>query len=123
MLLVHPSSQCDVCLDPYTWATPAKSPHAIQCGHVFCLDCLRSVSPSNCPLCRKAFNPERIKKLHVDKVNGDGSGPSGTMVEENELFRRVAMFFSEAASPENINELSQEVNAWVARCPRPSDLS
>ena len=40
MLLVHPSSQCDVCLDPYTWVTPAKSPHAIQCGHVFCYKCV-----------------------------------------------------------------------------------
>ncbi|RDX54481.1 hypothetical protein OH76DRAFT_1310451, partial [Lentinus brumalis] len=68
MLVVHPSSQCDVCLDPYTWTLPAKTPHAIQCGHIFCYDCLRSTHPSNCPMCRKAFNPERIKKLHVDRA-------------------------------------------------------
>ena len=40
MLVVHPSSQCDVCLDAYTWSTPAKSPHAIQCGHIFCYECV-----------------------------------------------------------------------------------
>ena len=45
MLVVHPSSQCDVCLDAYTWSTPAKSPHAIQCGHIFCYE---YVSPSSC---------------------------------------------------------------------------
>ncbi len=38
MLVVHPSSQCDVCLDPYTWTLPAKTPHAIQCGHIFCYE-------------------------------------------------------------------------------------
>ncbi|KAI0371935.1 hypothetical protein BV20DRAFT_1051125 [Pilatotrama ljubarskyi] len=123
MLLVHPSSQCDICLDPYTWSTPAKAPHAIQCGHIFCLDCLRSVSPTNCPLCRKGFNPERIKKLHVDKVNGDGSGPAGPMAEENELFRRMATLFTDDANPEDINALVEEVNAWLAQSNRQSDMS
>ncbi|KAI0674285.1 hypothetical protein C8Q78DRAFT_955297, partial [Trametes maxima] len=112
MLLVHPSSQCDVCLDPYTWATPSKSPHAIQCGHVFCLDCLRSVHPTNCPLCRKGFNPERIKKLHVDKVNGDGSGPARPMADELELYRRIGTHFHEHANPEDINTIVEEVNSW-----------
>ncbi|EIW55723.1 uncharacterized protein TRAVEDRAFT_129815 [Trametes versicolor FP-101664 SS1] len=123
MLLVHPSSQCDVCLDPYTWNTAAKSPHAIQCGHVFCLDCLRSVHPTNCPLCRKGFNPERIKKLHVDKVNGDGSGPAGAKLEEYEFFRRIAVLFDHRSEPEEINALVEEVNAWVARSTRLSDAS
>ncbi|KAI0777672.1 hypothetical protein BD413DRAFT_468191 [Trametes elegans] len=120
MLLVHPSSQCDVCLDPYTWATPAKAPHAIQCGHVFCLDCLRSVSPTNCPLCRKAFNPERIKKLHVDKVLG---GPAGPLLEENELFRRISALFDqgEDVDREHINTLVEEVNTWVGQTTRSSD--
>lgn len=40
MLVVHPSSQCDVCLDAYNWSTPAKAPHAIQCGHIFCYECV-----------------------------------------------------------------------------------
>ncbi|KAI0360693.1 hypothetical protein OH77DRAFT_1393090 [Trametes cingulata] len=123
MLLVHPSSQCDICLDPYTWSTPSKAPHAIQCGHIFCLDCLRSVSPTNCPLCRKGFNPERIKKLHVDKVNGDGLGPAGPMAEENEMFRRMAALFTDDANPEDINALVEEVNSWLAQSNRQSEGS
>ncbi|KAH9849377.1 hypothetical protein C2E23DRAFT_762103 [Lenzites betulinus] len=123
MLLVHPSSQCDVCLDPYTWATPEKSPHAIQCGHIFCLDCLRSVNRAKCPLCRKAFNPERIKKLHVDKVNGDGSGLAGPMLEEFELLKQIAVLFDPRTSPEEINALVDSVNAWLSRSLRPTDLS
>ena len=34
MLILHPNSTCDVCLDNYS--NSAQSPHAIACGHVFC---------------------------------------------------------------------------------------
>ena len=41
MLVVHPASICDVCLDPYSITTePANSPHVIACGHIFCLTCV-----------------------------------------------------------------------------------
>ena len=40
MLIVHPWSTCDVCLDPFSWATVANAPHAISCGHIFCLQCV-----------------------------------------------------------------------------------
>ncbi|KAG1720175.1 hypothetical protein EDB19DRAFT_1778535, partial [Suillus lakei] len=37
MLVVHPASCCDVCLDPYSISSePTNSPHAITCGHIFC---------------------------------------------------------------------------------------
>jgi hypothetical protein len=36
MLIVHPSSSCDVCLDAYDWDIPTQMPHAIPCGHIFC---------------------------------------------------------------------------------------
>ena len=139
MLVVHPSSQCDVCLDAYTWSTPTKAPHAIQCGHIFCREyvsftririvdtphaellhqinrlysCLRTVNPSNCPLCRKAFNPDRIKKLHVDKAPAENGALTGKMKEENELLRRVGMLFAEDAEDADINELVEEVTVWL----------
>ncbi|CAL1710963.1 unnamed protein product [Somion occarium] len=78
MLIVHPSSVCDVCLEPYGWEEQARTPHAIPCGHIFCYSCLQLTTPSNCPLCRKAFLPQRIKKIHVDRFNGaidDSSSP------------------------------------------------
>ncbi|KAE9399628.1 hypothetical protein BT96DRAFT_820341 [Gymnopus androsaceus JB14] len=68
MLIVHPSSQCDVCLDPYSWEeeTTLRNPYAIPCGHIFCKLCLESVQSEQCPLCRKRFHKEHIKKLHMD---------------------------------------------------------
>ncbi|KAI0826631.1 hypothetical protein BC628DRAFT_1419119 [Trametes gibbosa] len=87
------------------------------------ISCLRLVNRSNCPLCRKAFNPERIKKLHVDKVNGDGSGLAGPMLEEYELLKQIAVLFDPRTSPEDINALVESVNAWLLRSLRPTDLS
>ncbi|KAI0701777.1 hypothetical protein C8Q76DRAFT_582418, partial [Earliella scabrosa] len=115
MLVVHPSSQCDVCLDAYNWSTPAKAPHAIQCGHIFCYDCLRSTNPSNCPLCRKVF--DRIKKLHVDRAPDEPVIPTGPMSEENELLRRVGLLFAEDATSEDIDALVQEVQEWLLQNP------
>ena len=145
MLIVHPSSQCDVCLDPYTWSTPTKTPHAIQCGHVFChgcvlafrllcaparlandfpssrtipwspSSCLRTVSPSNCPLCRKAFNPERIKKLHVDRPPTEGTALAGSAAEESEFMYRAGMLFTEGAEQADVNALVEEVMAWLSQ--------
>ena len=54
-------------------------------------------------MCRKGFNPERIKKLHVDKAPGEGSVPTGPMAEENELLRRVGMLFDEGADPADVD--------------------
>ncbi|KAG2112454.1 hypothetical protein BD769DRAFT_58559 [Suillus cothurnatus] len=68
MLVIHPASCCDVCLDPYSTSSGrAHSPHAIACGHVFCLTCVPTpcqvpssnhVSPIICdPSIPDAFTP------------------------------------------------------------------
>jgi hypothetical protein len=38
MLQVHPDSTCDVCLDHYSFTNSSKTPHAIPCGHIFCIE-------------------------------------------------------------------------------------
>ncbi|PCH38935.1 hypothetical protein WOLCODRAFT_29268 [Wolfiporia cocos MD-104 SS10] len=116
MLIVHPASTCDVCLDPYSWEAPGNCPHAIACGHVFCLNCLRSLDPSLCPLCRKAFDPSRIKKLHIDRYTPtDSQGmPIVGRTEEDELLHRIALFFGDSASDEDVNEVLEEVREWLA---------
>ncbi|KAK2460255.1 hypothetical protein APHAL10511_007644 [Amanita phalloides] len=43
-----------------------KSPHFIRCGHVFCFECVTSLSPAECPLCRSSFAMGTWQKLHVD---------------------------------------------------------
>ncbi|KIJ97195.1 hypothetical protein K443DRAFT_78258, partial [Laccaria amethystina LaAM-08-1] len=64
MLILHPSSCCDVCLDSYSCDV---SPHAIPCGHIFCKTCLVSIAPPKCPLCRKSFFLDGIVKLHIGR--------------------------------------------------------
>ncbi len=126
MLIVDPSSTCDVCLEPYSWATTANTPHAIACGHVFCLQyafficgdgyfclnncvrCLRSTQPSACPLCRKAFVPDRIKKIHVDRYT------PGDEDEVNEFLRRIALLSGENVEAEDVMKLTHEIHNWLA---------
>ncbi|KAJ7919165.1 hypothetical protein B0H13DRAFT_263741 [Mycena leptocephala] len=59
-------------------ADPRQHPHSIPCGHIFCRSCLVNVESSNCPLCRTAFDRERIKKLHVDARSPTQSAISST---------------------------------------------
>jgi hypothetical protein len=73
MLVVHPSSCCDICLDPYSSSDIDTSPHAIECGHIFCLGCLYSFDTSRCPLCREPFDINRVKKLHVEDSHEEDS--------------------------------------------------
>ncbi|KIK98624.1 hypothetical protein PAXRUDRAFT_823669 [Paxillus rubicundulus Ve08.2h10] len=116
MLVVHPASLCDVCLDPYIISPePTNSPHAIACGHIFCLTCLRNLSPSACPLCRKSFQPDRVKKLHV-------AGPPelGDAAEEaiggqaNELLQRVALVSGEDTPDTEIIDVVTDVETWLS---------
>ncbi|KIP09345.1 hypothetical protein PHLGIDRAFT_333860 [Phlebiopsis gigantea 11061_1 CR5-6] len=112
MLIVHPTSTCDVCLEPYSWTNTSSTPHAIACGHVFCLQCLLSTHPSNCPLCRKAYIPERVKKLHVD--------PHSETMEDDVLFqinrrlRRLALTSGENTPEGEAMDVIREVNGWLA---------
>ncbi|KZT70640.1 hypothetical protein DAEQUDRAFT_725181 [Daedalea quercina L-15889] len=114
MLIVHPSSTCDICLDSYNWTTPTNAPHAIACGHVFCLRCLRLLHPSTCPLCRKAFQPDRIKKLHVDRLTAGNDDDDRTQAEESELIQHVALFFGENTPDEDVNTVLGEAHDWLA---------
>ncbi|OBZ78379.1 hypothetical protein A0H81_01986 [Grifola frondosa] len=72
MLVLHPTSTCDVCLEGY-YGT--NDPHAIVCGHIFCLRCLQSLTRQCCPLCRTSFHPLDVRKLHVDKTRLPPSTP------------------------------------------------
>ncbi|CDO70088.1 hypothetical protein BN946_scf184806.g15 [Trametes cinnabarina] len=73
-------------------------------------------------MCRKPFNQDRVKKLIVDKVDGDGAGLAGPMMEEYKLFRRIATFYSETTGPEDINAVKHDVDQWIGQHAR-RDLS
>ncbi|KDQ53910.1 hypothetical protein JAAARDRAFT_136452 [Jaapia argillacea MUCL 33604] len=64
MLIIHPSSTCDVCLEGYNSVNCV--PHAVACGHIFCLRCLQSLTKLSCPLCRVKFEIPEVRRLHLD---------------------------------------------------------
>ncbi|KAF9002574.1 hypothetical protein BDQ17DRAFT_534656 [Cyathus striatus] len=104
MLIVHPSSNCDICLDPYSWETPDQTPHAIACGHVFCKTCLGSVSPTNCPFCRGRFDPTRVKKLHVHQCESAAE-------EEINLLKKLVVEFK--SRDDDLVAITTEVDDWL----------
>ena len=128
MLQVHPDSTCDVCLDPYNFSNNAKTPHAIGCGHVFCLEwvakghspsnadtprrCLAHLNhPTSCPLCRKTFLRDRIKKLHIDPhVPGEREAATP---EAWSLAQRLARCARSEVSIQTTDELIEEARRWL----------
>lgn len=36
MIVLHSTSQCDICLEPYTCSGSYDTPYGISCGHIFC---------------------------------------------------------------------------------------
>ena len=129
MLIVHPSSTCDVCLEPFSWDSMPTTPHVIACGHVFCLQCVlamhfiylascnhicrcfQSTHPSNCPLCRKPFDPNKCKKLHVDPY-APGFEQATLVHQAYALMCRLAEVSGENVDEERIRAAIAEVNSW-----------
>ncbi|KZT03708.1 uncharacterized protein LAESUDRAFT_659264 [Laetiporus sulphureus 93-53] len=64
MLVLQPSSACDVCMETYD---NERDPHLISCGHTFCLSCLELLIPQRCPLCRRDFDPDQVRRLYVSE--------------------------------------------------------
>ncbi|KAH9965287.1 hypothetical protein BC827DRAFT_1183650 [Russula dissimulans] len=112
MLQVHPDSTCDVCLDQYTFSNTAKTPHAIACGHIFCFECLAHLNhPTSCPLCRKAFARDRIKKLHVDRhVPGEREA---AMPAAWDLVQRLARCARSESPIRTTDDLIGEAQRWL----------
>ncbi|KAG2151585.1 uncharacterized protein EDB93DRAFT_1273951 [Suillus bovinus] len=119
MLVVHPASCCDVCLDPYSISSePANSPHAIACGHIFCLTCLRSLSPSACPLCRKPFESGRVKKLHLaNPPELDNAAQDAIDAHASLLLQRIALVSGEDTPEADVVEVVTEVQEWLQSQP------
>ncbi|TFK50339.1 hypothetical protein OE88DRAFT_1631317 [Heliocybe sulcata] len=122
MLIVHPLSRCDVCLDEYSFATTQNTPHVIPCGHVFCKPCLGRLSQLMCPLCRKSFRLGEIARLVIDRVPPDESGIipgtprarfSQTEMEEIELLQRLALASGEDTPEAELSEVIEEADSWL----------
>ncbi|KIM43751.1 hypothetical protein M413DRAFT_443658 [Hebeloma cylindrosporum] len=106
MLVLHPSSRCDVCLSEYSWDNSSARPHAIHCGHIFCRDCLYTTSPPLCPLCRKPYQPNKMKRLHVDRPDNIDDH------KEIDLLQRLAISWE--TTPEQLEVVVTEVDLWLS---------
>jgi hypothetical protein len=67
-----------------------------------------------CPLCRKAFAPERIKKLHIDRYNAVDTGESDEAIQVNGFLQRVALVSGENTPEENVTDVINETSRWLA---------
>lgn len=134
-LVIHPSSCCDICLDPYSNSSDrANSPHAIECGHIFCLGCLHSLNTETCPLCREPFDPDRAKKLHVgnsprqESAEQPGDDAERGIVEQGVvhdhagfLLHRMSLVSGEGTPEVEVAEVVSEVQEWLQS--QPDDLN
>ncbi|KAG1738517.1 hypothetical protein EDB19DRAFT_895081 [Suillus lakei] len=115
MLVVHPGSFCDVCLDPYSISPgPTRSPHAIACGHIFCLTCLRSLSLSACPLCREPFQLDRVKKLYLANPPKRDNTEQDTIDDHHaSLLQRISPLSGEDTPDAEVVKVVTEVQEWL----------
>ncbi|KIK57325.1 hypothetical protein GYMLUDRAFT_98670 [Collybiopsis luxurians FD-317 M1] len=109
MLVVEPSSSCDVCLEPYEWDDIQRTPHIIDCGHVFCAQCLDRVSPTRCPVCRKLFLPSEVRKLYVECSTQVAQKEENK--EEANLLNELIMVYD--GTEEEILILRNRVDEWL----------
>lgn len=116
MLVIHPASCCDVCLDPYSTSSgPAHSPHAIACGHVFCLTCIHSLSPVACPLCREPFQPNCVKKLYLANPSTRDNLEQDTTDDQHAslLLYRISLISGEDTPDAEVVRVVTEVQEWL----------
>ena len=72
--------------------------------------CLQRMQPSTCPLCRKAFLPDRVKKLHIDKPTEHADHDDSARV--NEFMQRLDSA-STHSTQEEVIQLVNEVQHWL----------
>ncbi|KAI0317707.1 hypothetical protein OF83DRAFT_111295 [Amylostereum chailletii] len=123
MLFVHPTSTCDICKQAYSWDAPDDDapeetrwltrPHALECGHIFCLICLNRRSPPLCTLCDGSNPPQRFKRLHVNPPPPEPQD----IVEGHRLLERLALFSDEGVARDQHDAIVDEANAFLDQYP------
>ncbi|TBU23937.1 hypothetical protein BD309DRAFT_860178 [Dichomitus squalens] len=115
MLVLHPNSRCDVCLEGYYGP---RDPIAITCGHILCQWCLQSLPKLQCPLCRHTYNPADARKLHVDKSAVPPCTPAISShdldtSQASRLQSSITRVTLEGASRPELEELLQDCHDWL----------
>jgi len=111
-LILHLSSCCDICTEGYDFNDLSKSPHAIECGHIFCGTCIRDFIPKVCPFCRKPFAEGH--KLHVDAVESTEAVSSAPDIQPGELLEHIILLSSQVSTEEDALGIITEVISWMS---------
>jgi len=125
MLIINPTSTCDVCLEGYS--SDNRQPHAIPCGHVFCKTCLEALLHTACPLCRSRFHPADIRRLHIDSTSSPGPNhaedetptvlPPGSTAEVRVLLDTAKTYLRNGAPATQFRELAHKCSSWMRHNP------
>ncbi|KIJ49202.1 hypothetical protein M422DRAFT_45118 [Sphaerobolus stellatus SS14] len=127
MLVIDPSSYCDVCCESFT-----TLPECIECGHILCSNCLDSVCEKTwtprtlpaCPFCRETFAKASSRKVRVDlktprpplKEVDDDDDSNGNLSQPSDAKRleeKVAKAAASKTSFEEVQQLHKEIQQWL----------
>lgn len=86
---------------------------------LFCYNrCLRALNPKTCPLCRRPFVLERIRKLHVDIAFEDQSLlQSAIDLEERQFEDRIITASGDNVPDEEAQHAIEEILGWLETRP------
>ncbi|TFY76818.1 hypothetical protein EWM64_g7194 [Hericium alpestre] len=126
MLILHPSSACDICIEPFvleaTHPNHRRAPCVIECGHVFCDSCLDSFQQTACPLCRTPFDERLIRKIHIDikpLLPSDRSPmptvPEQLEAEKHRIKDRLTAMMRDGASGRERETVLNEAKDWLRK--------
>jgi hypothetical protein len=77
--------------------------------------CLRTLYPTICPFCRKNFDADRIKKIHVTKAPDETDGATEIVNSSSAaLLRRVACVSVTGVSDEDTLEVLNDAAEWLS---------
>ena len=54
------SSECSICREHYAGN---RVPHFLPCGHIMCNKCIARLQPTECPVDRKPFELDDVKRV------------------------------------------------------------
>ncbi|KAF9269800.1 hypothetical protein L218DRAFT_993792 [Marasmius fiardii PR-910] len=115
MLCLTTGSACDVCLDPF--GGELKAPSVIECGHVFCFDCLEHITRACCPLCRTPYDPRRSIKIHADVDTS-----TQQVNESRPFFDRIAKAANEGSDEVTVKNLIDDCLTFLKEKPRTQEF-
>lgn len=73
--------------------------------------CLQKTTPSNCPLCRRGYNPDRIKRLHVDRPTE--SPENETAQDVTKWLEQIALVSAGQTNNDDWMDVARDAQIWL----------